>query len=90
MDLYDNCNHVRIRVPDSALLGPRGLYRLEPDAAALAALWAAWAAEHPEGGEVPLEAWSQALACSREAMARALGKLAKGRFTLTRKLEARP
>ena len=64
--------------------------RQEPAAAALAALWEAWTAEHPEGGEVPLEAWSQALACSREAMARALGKLAKGRFTLTRKLEARP
>ncbi len=64
--------------------------RLEPEAAALAALWEAWAAEHAEGGEVPLEAWSLALTCSREATARALTKLAQGRYTLTRKLEARP
>ena len=64
--------------------------RQEPAAAALAALWAAWTAEHPEGGELPLEAWSLELACSREATARALTKLAQGRYTLTRKLEARP
>ncbi|MBP1773457.1 MAG: ATPase related to the helicase subunit of the Holliday junction resolvase, partial [Holophagaceae bacterium] len=64
--------------------------RQEPDAAALEALWNAWVDAHPEGGELPLEAWSENLACSREALARAVGRLAQGRFTLSRKLEARP
>lgn len=64
--------------------------RQEPDAAALEALWEAWATAHPEGGEVPLEAWSTELACSREALARAIHKLAQGKFTLGRKLEAKP
>jgi putative ATPase len=62
----------------------------EPDAAALAELWQTWAEAHPEGGELPLEAWSTTLTCSREALARALAKLASNRFTLQRKLEARP
>ena len=64
--------------------------RQEPDAAALSVLWEAWVEAQPEGGELPLEAWSLALACSREALARALGKLAQGKFTLGRKLEAKP
>jgi putative ATPase len=64
--------------------------RREPDAAALAALWDGWVEAHPEGGELPLEPWSTDLSCSREALARALGKLTAGRFTITRKLEARP
>jgi putative ATPase len=64
--------------------------RLEPDAAALAALWEAWVDAHPEGGELPLDAWSTELGCSREALARTLGKLAAGRFTLLRRLDARP
>ncbi|GLH69101.1 ATPase AAA [Geothrix rubra] len=64
--------------------------RQEPEAAALGALWEAWAEGHPEGGEVPVDAWCEALACSREALARALPRLAQGRFTLARKLEARP
>ena len=64
--------------------------RQEPAAGALETLWEAWLAAHPEGGEIPLEAWSTELACSREATARALGKLAQGRCTLTRKLEAKP
>ncbi len=62
----------------------------EPDARELGALWDAWTLAHPEGGEVPLEAWSTALACSREAVARALGKVAQGSHTLTRRLEAKP
>jgi putative ATPase len=62
----------------------------EPDAAALSALWLAWVEAHPEGGELPLETWSAELGCSREGLARALGKLAQGRFTLGRKLEAKP
>ena len=64
--------------------------RQEPAAPALEALWSAWMEAHPEGGELPLEAWSTELACSREALARALARLAQGRFTLARKLEARP
>jgi putative ATPase len=64
--------------------------RQEPDAAALGILWSSWAEQHPEGGEVPVDAWCEQLACSREALARALPKLARGRFTLVRKLEARP
>ena len=64
--------------------------RQEPGAAALSVLWEAWVEDHPEGGELPLEAWSAELACSREALARALGKLAQGRFTLGRKLAAKP
>ncbi len=62
----------------------------EPDAAVLAHLWHAWSETHPEGGELPLEAWSTDLSCSREALARALSRLASGRFTLMRKLEAKP
>ena len=64
--------------------------RREPDAAALSALWQAWVEAHPEGGELPLDTWSVELACSREALARTLGKLASGRFTLLRKLEVKP
>jgi putative ATPase len=64
--------------------------RQEPDAAALSALWQAWVEAHSDGGELPLEGWSTELGCSREALARALSKLASGRFTLTRKLEAKP
>lgn len=64
--------------------------RQEPDAAALSERWQAWVETHPEGGELPLEAWSTELACSREALARSLQKLAQGKFTLSRKLEAKP
>ncbi len=64
--------------------------RQEPDAAALGALWEAWTAEHTEGGEIPVDAWCEALACSREALARALPKVALGRFALIRKLAAKP
>ena len=62
----------------------------EPDSARLAERWAAWTADHPDGGEVPVEAWSAELACSREALARGLQRLAQGQFSLVRKLEARP
>ncbi|HOD34128.1 MAG TPA: hypothetical protein PKO12_11645, partial [Holophaga sp.] len=66
------------------------LDRSEPDLADLGGLWVAWAEAHPEGGEVPVDAWCEALACSREALARALPKLAQGSFTLERRLVARP
>ena len=39
---------------------------------------------------MPLEAWSTALGCSREALARAAAKLAQGRFSLDRRLIAKP
>ncbi len=64
--------------------------RQEPAATALAALWQAWVDAHPEGGELPLDAWSAELACSREALARTLGRLTAGRFTLMRGLTAKP
>jgi putative ATPase len=63
--------------------------RQEPDPAALSARWEAWTEAHHEGGDLPLEAWAAELACSREALARALGKLAQGRYTLGRRLEAK-
>ena len=80
----------RIRALDGAGPALRSVLEVNPEAGALATLWEAWLAAHPEGGEIPLEAWSTELACSREATARALGKLAQGRCTLTRKLEASP
>ena len=64
--------------------------RQEPDAAALGTLWEAWIGDHPEGGELPVDVWCERLSCSREALARALPKLAQGRFALVRKLEVRP
>jgi putative ATPase len=62
----------------------------EPDAKHLSTLWKAWILDHPEGGEIPLEAWSSELGCSREALARAVSKLATGAFILERKLLIRP
>jgi putative ATPase len=62
----------------------------EPDAARLGALWEAWIAAYPEGGEVPMEAWSAELGCSRESLARAVGKLGGPRFILRRLLVAEP
>jgi putative ATPase len=64
--------------------------RAEPDLAALSTLWEAWIRDHSEGGEVPMEAWSTELKCSREALARAVARLAQGKFSLSRMLVARP
>jgi len=64
--------------------------RQEPDPAALAALWTGWTAEHAAGGELPLELWAGQLKCSREALARSLGKLAGGGWRMERKLVAAP
>ncbi len=61
----------------------------EPDAARLEPLWEAWTAAHPEGGEVPLPDWAEALGCSREALGRALQRLAGNAFLLERVLRAR-
>ncbi|MGI5863944.1 MAG: replication-associated recombination protein A [Myxococcales bacterium] len=65
------------------------LDRAEPEFARLGELWNAWVAENPQGGEVPMDAWCEELGCSREALARALPKLAQGKFTLERRLVAR-
>jgi len=62
----------------------------EPDAAALADLWEAWTGEHGAGGEIPLDAWAGALACSREALARAVARLVPAQWQLRRKLLVGP
>ena len=64
--------------------------RREPDPAALGRLWAEWAEAHPEGGEVPVDAWSGQVGCSREALARSLDKLAGGAWRVLRRLVAEP
>jgi len=64
--------------------------RAEPDLAGLSALWSAWRDQHPEGGELPLDAWATELGCSREALGRAVTKLAQGHYSLDRRLVARP
>lgn len=64
--------------------------RTEPDAGALGELWTAWLQDRPEGGEVPLDAWATELRCSREALARALGRLGAGSWKLERVLRVRP
>jgi len=64
--------------------------RAEPIADGLSALWEAWILEHPEGGEIPMEDWSSHVECSKEALARAISKLAQGKFLLDRKLVAKP
>ncbi|MCE1228943.1 MAG: replication-associated recombination protein A [Firmicutes bacterium] len=61
----------------------------EPDAESLQARWDQWTQAHPDGGDVPLDEWCEELKCSREALARALPKLAQGAFTLTRRLTAK-
>jgi putative ATPase len=64
--------------------------RTEPDLAPLGELWTAWAAGHPSGGELPVDLWAGQLGCSREALARALGRLAGGGWRLRRGLVAEP
>ena len=64
--------------------------RAEPELQALSTRWESWLGEHPEGGEIPMDDWSTELGCSREALARALPRLAQGRFSLERKLTAKP
>ncbi|HLO68839.1 MAG TPA: replication-associated recombination protein A [Holophaga sp.] len=64
--------------------------KLEPDAGALGERWRAWTEAHPEGGDVPMDAWAAELGCSREALARALAKQAGGSWKLERRLKALP
>jgi len=63
---------------------------LEPDPARLGPAWAEWAAAHPEGGDLPVEPWAALCQCSREALARALVRMAGPDWRLERKLAARP
>jgi putative ATPase len=66
------------------------LDRAEPEPGALLGLWDAWSAAHPEGGELPIDEWTVALGCSREALARALAKRIPAGWKLDRKLIAAP
>jgi hypothetical protein len=64
--------------------------RQEPDPAALGQRWTAWTAAHPAGGELPVDLWAEELGCSREALARGLGRLAGGAWKVARRLVAEP
>lgn len=64
--------------------------RTEPELSGLEALWSEWCKAHPEGGELPLDAWAESLKCSREALARAVAKLSSGHYVVERKLVLRP
>lgn len=63
--------------------------KAEPDPGALGELWDAWLAEHPEGGDLPVDVWATQLACSREALARGLGRLGAGQWQVERILRVR-
>jgi putative ATPase len=62
----------------------------EPDAAALQALWREWIGGSPEGGDLPLDAWAERLGASREALARAVQKIAGPGMQAERVLRVRP
>ena len=64
--------------------------RAEPDPEALGALWNAWQETQPEGGEIPMDEWALTLGCSREALARALGRRVPAGWSLLRKLFVQP
>ncbi len=64
--------------------------RQEPDLPRLQEFWTGWWDEHPDGGELPLDAWAEDLDASREALARAISKLSSGTCTLERRLVVRP
>jgi putative ATPase len=64
--------------------------KAEPELPELSKMWQEWMVVHPEGGELPMDAWCMELKCSREALARAISKLAKGSFTIEKTLVVRP
>lgn len=64
--------------------------RVEPDLTGLSLRWEAWCQAHPQGGELPMDDWAVELVCSKEALARAVSKLAASSHVLERKLVARP
>ncbi len=59
----------------------------EPATDELEALWSGWIAAHPDGGEVPMDDWCVQLGCSKEALARAVQRLASGGFRVERSLK---
>jgi putative ATPase len=64
--------------------------RAEPDLLRLQALWNVWIENNPGGGEAPLDARADELAVSREALARAIQRLAGPDLLLERVLRIRP
>lgn len=64
--------------------------RQEPDLTGLQPLWEAWMEAHPAGGDLPLDDWCEALGCSKEALSRAVVRLASGHFSLERRMVAKP
>ena len=64
--------------------------RQEPDLAKLQLLWDEWTENCAEGGEVPFGQWATQLGASREAVARALQKMAAPAWLLERALVAKP
>ncbi|MDR0499134.1 MAG: replication-associated recombination protein A [Holophagales bacterium] len=63
--------------------------RHEPDRAKLQALWDEWIKNFHEGGDIPLDAWAEHLGVSREAVARAVQKIASPEMRLERILRVR-
>jgi len=66
------------------------LDRHEPDQAKLQTLWDEWIKNYPDGGDIPLDAWAEQLAVSREAIARAVQKIISPELRLERILRVRP
>lgn len=64
--------------------------KAEPYLPELSKLWESWINVHSQGGEIPLDDWCGALRCSREALARAITKLATGSFTIEKTLVVKP
>jgi putative ATPase len=66
------------------------LDRREPDQGKLQALWDEWIKAFPNGGDLPLDAWAGQLGTSREALARAIQKMAGPEMSVERILRVRP
>jgi len=62
----------------------------EPDLAELQRLWDEWIENNPEGGDLPLNAWADQLGAGREALARAVQRIAGKGLELERVLRIRP
>ena len=62
----------------------------EPESERLGGLWSEWVARNPEGGEIPMDTWCQDLGCSKEALARAVHRLASGSSRVERALKIIP
>ena len=62
----------------------------EPESTRLEALWSEWVKRNPTGGELPMADWCRELDCSKEALARAVQRLASGSFQVERALKVIP